>query len=289
MLGLLLLLLVLGSAILAENALHVHRSEPQARDAERLAHATGASWRDVRVEAADGARLAGWLLTPAHPNGGGVLLLHGVNDSRTGTLGQARFLLDAGYAVLTADSRGHGASGGAMLTYGVLEAEDVHRWASLLLREPEIERLYGLGESMGAAILLESLAREPRFRAIAADCPFHDFESIATERVAQQGIAYMLAWPMVRAGFIYTRVRYGVDLWDASPARALRAARTPVLLIHGTADTNIVLDHSRRLRAENPGVAQLWEVAGAEHVQSMAIQGAEYARRVTAFFEAHRK
>ena len=50
--------------------------------------------------------------TPARPNGAAAIVLHGVGDTRLGVLGQARFLLDAGYTVLTPDSRGHGASGG---------------------------------------------------------------------------------------------------------------------------------------------------------------------------------
>ena len=42
--------------------------------------------------------------------------------------------------------------------------------------------LYGLGESLGAAILIESLPREPRFRAVVAECPFDSFEDIAYYR-----------------------------------------------------------------------------------------------------------
>ena len=46
-------------------------------------------------------------------------------------------------------------------------------------------------------------------------------------------------WPVIQAGYFYARVRYGVDLHLASPLAAVRATRVPVLLIHGTADTNI--------------------------------------------------
>src|SRR5215510_5456517 len=141
---------------------------------------------------------------------------------------------------------------------------------------------------MGAAILIQALPHEPRFRAITADCPFATFQEIAFDRLAQHGVATeILSWPVIQSGFLYGRVRYGVDLRKASPAGALRAARTPVLLIHGTADTNIPIRHSRELRALRPGATELWEVPGAEHVDSIGRDPDGYAQHVISFFSAH--
>src|SRR5215471_8204531 len=159
--------LSIASAFLAENALHIwHHDEVKSSWADTIAHQLSVSWNPVQIVADDGARLDGWLFTPPHPNGSGVILMHGVGDTRMGMTGHAPFLLRAGYTVLLPDSRGHGASGGAIITYGVREAADIHRWADELLHEPGVVRLYGLGQSMGAAILLESLPSEPRFRAV---------------------------------------------------------------------------------------------------------------------------
>ena len=83
----------------------------------------------------------------------------------------------------------------------------------------------------------------------------------------------------------YVRARYGVNLWQASPVDALRTTTTPVLLIHGTADTNIVLHHSRELHAINPTHTELWEVHGAGHVASLGTSRQEYIRRVTSWLE----
>jgi hypothetical protein len=65
------------------------------------------------------------------------------------------------------------------------KAGDIHRWADALLAEPRVERLYGIGQSMGAAILMESLSLAPRFRALTADCPFVTFEEIAFDRCSR--------------------------------------------------------------------------------------------------------
>jgi uncharacterized protein len=282
--------LTLGSAFLsvfmAEGALHIwqHPGAP-APPAEALSRQTGASWESVKVIAGDGVVLDGWLFTPRRPNGAAVIALHGVGDTRLGMMSHADFLVRAGYTVLTPDCRGHGASGGDVITYGIREAADVHRWADLLLRRPGIRRLYGLGQSMGASILLESLPREPRFRALVADCPFATFEEIAYDRLAQRGVIFPVSWPIVELGFLYARVRYGLNLWEASPAAAVRATKVPILLIHGMKDANILPRHSRELHALNPAMTQLWEVPGADHVASLGTAPLQYQRKVTAWFE----
>jgi dipeptidyl aminopeptidase/acylaminoacyl peptidase len=281
--------LPLCSIILAENALHV-RDHAQAPipGGQAFARSTNSQMETVRIRASDGALLEAWLFTPARPNGAGAIVLHGVGDTRMGILAHAGFLLAAGYTVLTPDSRGHGASGGDVITYGILEAADVHRWADLLMERHGIERLYGVGQSMGAAILIQSLAKERRFRAVAADCPFATFEEIAFDRMTQHGAkAKLVSWPLVELGFFYTRARYGPNLWHASPADALRASHAPVLLIHGTADDNIPIRHSRELHSADPAGTELWEVAGAGHVGSYSRDPGEYAERVTRFFAAH--
>ena len=148
---------------LGEGAVHIapqYRWKPDTQAADHLAPRR---WRAVETQTADGITLRGSLFRPEKPNGGAVILLHGVASSRDGMLGHARILLDAGYICLLPDSRGHGVSDGDVISYGLREAGDVARWAAFLQNEPNSERLYGLGESMGAAVLLESLPQVPHF------------------------------------------------------------------------------------------------------------------------------
>jgi hypothetical protein len=280
------ILLPLFAILVTEGALHVWmHPTAQTQQADYVVRDAGSYWHEVQIQAADGVHLSAWLFNPARPNGGGVILLHGVGDTRMGMTSHAYFLLRAGYTVLLPDSRGHGASGGALISYGVREADDMHRWASLLLARPGITRLYGLGQSMGAAILIESLPREPRFRALVADCSFATFEEIAYERLEQRGLPFVAAWPVAQLGFIYSRVHYGIDLHQANPSAAIRATHIPVLLIHGVEDHNIPIRHSRELHAANPRTTQLWEVAGADHVASLSTAPAAYQEKVIAFFQ----
>ncbi len=77
--------------------------------------------------------------------------------------GYGKWLLENHYSVLLPDARAHGSSGGEFATYGLLESEDIHRWVDWLVNTDHPRCVFGLGESMGAAQLLQALPREPLF------------------------------------------------------------------------------------------------------------------------------
>lgn len=280
--------LIALSALVANNALHVSRHRPQFEAAAALARSTNSRWTDLQVTARDGIILRGWLFTPREPNGSAVIALHGVADSRMGMLAHAEFLLRSGFTVLVPDCRGHGSSGGGIISYGIPESDDVVRWANRFLQNPGLHRLYGIGQSMGASILLQSWRVEPRFRALVADCPFASFREIAYERLAQvSGLPQTVFWPIVNLGFAYAEVADGVDLRQASPEQVLRQTHVPVLLVHGAEDTNIPPHHSEELHAANRSFTRLWIVPGAGHVASLATAPETYARNVVEWFTSH--
>jgi uncharacterized protein len=251
-----------------------------------------AGMQDVSLRTSDNISLRAWFSQPAQPNGDAVILLHGVADNRLGMLGYADLFLQHGYAVLLPDARGHGLSGG-IASYGLREAGDVHQWGDWLAQQVHPRCLFGLGESMGAAILLQSLAAEPRFCAVAAESPFSDFRAAAydqTARFAGAGpwLGQTLFRPAIEIGLFYARMRYGITLADASPREAVGQTQTPVLLIHGLADVNLRPYQSRRILEARPGhdAIDLWEVPGAAHCQARSKDPEQFDRRVLALFQA---
>jgi alpha-beta hydrolase superfamily lysophospholipase len=276
-------LCAIAGAVLCETAVHPGR-RPVPSDASALT---------VQVTARDGIVLRAWFFEAQKSNGDAVLILHGIADSRASQVGLARMFLDHGYAVLAPDSRAHGESGGNVATYGLLESDDVHRWVSWLMDGEHPRHVFGMGESLGGAVLIESLAVEPRFSAIVADSAFSSFERIARDRVAERlpfppGVGRMLAAPPVWAGFLYARLRYGLDFRAASPEAVLARSTTPVLLIHGLNDRLTRPENSEILAASNRRWTELWLVPGVGHVNAFGAAPLEFEDRVISFLAAYR-
>ena len=248
----------------------------------------GAFLTDASIRASDGAVLGAWMIRPAHPNGDSVLLLHGLGDNRLGMEGYARLLLAHGYAVLLPDARGHGVSGGDFVTYGLLERNDIHQWVDYLEETARPSCVYGLGESMGAAELLQSLAVENRFCAVVAESSFSTFREIAYDRMGQPlglgpWVGRTVLRPVVEIAFLRARWKHGLAIWKVSPEDAMAKSRTAVLLIHGQVDSNIPIRHSRAMHGEVPQTV-LWEVPGADHCGAISVAPQEFETRVLRWF-----
>jgi len=277
---------LLLAVALGELAFHPPRIPIEWRkQAENMARRFQGALQDVSVEAGDGSRLYGWFVRPAPYNGNAVILLHGVGDNRQGMGSYAELLLANGYAVLLPDSRAQGESGGAFATYGIKEADDVRLWFDWLEGSQHPRCVYGMGESMGAAILLQSLRAEPRFCAVVAESSFANFREIGFVRVGQffkvgPWLGRVALRPAVEMAFLYGKLRYSVNLANASPERAVEGVRVPILLIHGLADRNIPPSHSREVRAHNPADITLWEVPRADHCGAIAVAPEEFRKRV---------
>ena len=276
------LLVFLAGSAAGEGALH-----PRTLAIPVCPSVYGAECSTVEIRGDDGTTLRAWYFEPAAGNGGAVIALHGIGASREQSAGLARLFLPSGYLVLTPDLRGHGESGGTA-SYGVLEAADVHSWAEWLFRFHAVTRLYGIGESLGGSVLLQSLSLEPRFKAVIAESPYSDFPSVARERVTRllpSGTGW-LAGPVVISGLTWTRWRYGIDLRRTSSVDAVRKTHVPVLLIHGLADKLSSPENSRRIAASNPAV-ELWLVPGAGHTAAWITAQREFESRVPGWFAAH--
>jgi dipeptidyl aminopeptidase/acylaminoacyl peptidase len=261
------------------------------RSAQEAAARFGAALRDVSITASDGSHLEGWFASPANANGDAVILLHGVGDNRQGAMGFAELFLSNGFTVLVPDSRAQGESGGDFPTYGLKESDDVHRWFDWLVMQRHPKCIFGMGESMGAAIILQS-AKTTQSCAVVAESSFASFRQIAYVRVGQffhtgTWLGRVALRPAVELAFLYGRITRGVNLTDASSERSVVGSRVPILLIHGLADENIPYQQSERIRAHNPADIVLWGVPLAGHCGAVDVAPQEFNKRVLGWFTSH--
>ena len=261
---------VVGSELFCAFTLHVARHPPRSM-AIYQQRFPSADWQAVSIEARDRAQLHGWFIRPQPDTARCVIVLHGIADSRSGSVGFAPMFLARGYAVLAPDSRAHGESGGEFVTYGVLERYDVLQWVHWMQRSG-CTAVYGLGESLGASI-----------RAAVAESAYSDLPAIAEYRLPTLSL---LSKTIVRCGMAYARIRFGLDLWQISPLQAMAQTSTPILLIHGLEDEKTPPWHSQTLAGANHR-AVLWLVPHAGHTAAAGVAPIEFRQRVLAWFADH--
>jgi pimeloyl-ACP methyl ester carboxylesterase len=235
-------------------------------------------FESVSFETSDGVKLAGWYKPPA--NGAVILLLHGAGGSREDTLPYAEMLSRHGYGVLAVDQRGHGASGGKTNQLGWQGTKDVGAAIQYLESRPEVERIGGLGISMGGEALLGAASSYPQLTAIAADG--------ASRRSLPELLALPSERPLVRN--FTTRVMYGTAqlLSREKPPmpllESMQAAQgTHFLLI--AAGANELETAFNELFAQTLGErAELWVAPDTQHTRAFSQFPQEYEVRLVQFF-----
>jgi uncharacterized protein len=283
----------IGGIFLADGALRPIRrplTENEIAEAQQSAQVLDAKLEDVSITAPDGAALRAWRIQPRHGNGSAVILLHGLADNRIGMIGYSQLLLAHGFTVLMPDARAHGTSGGALATYGLLERNDIHEWFDFLQAKDHPGCIFGFGESMGAAQLLQSVEAGIHFCAVAAESSFANFREIAYDRMGQPfhlgpWVGRTVLRPLVESAFLRARWKFGLNMQEISPEDSVAASTVPVLLIHGQVDSNIPLRHSQLIHAHNPST-QLWEVPGADHCGAISTAPREFEQKLLGWFGA---
>lgn len=254
--------------------------------------------------ALDSVELAATFATPGDPETRPtILFLHGKGGRACEWRAEAVRALRLGYNVLLPDLRGHGASGGRYMTFGLLEKgdlaralEEVHsRWGA----DPARVGLHSC--SAGSSVALELARVRPDVRAIWLESPFADPREMARHYLsAATGIPPPLLtlttrWAVART---VARVRrdLGLDasaggLEKADPLAAMRSVRCPVALVHGGADRLVPPRFVERLIEALPPGSEVFRAEGAGHChhpdEAAQVVREEYDRRWRSFFTRH--
>lgn len=256
----------------------------------------GLDYESVSFPTSDGLTLRGWFIPAASldPSGKGVmawntcatiLVGHGYPFDKANILRHALFLHPR-FHLLVFDFRYFGESDGAYTTAGLLETRDVQAAVEYVKSRSDVnrERIGALGFSMSASAFIT--ARHPDVKAIVADSPYATLEGL----IARQFffLPGFTKWPLVELTKFYAWVFLGLRVKDAAPVDVVWDLNTPLLIIHGDADSQIPLEHSRAIYAKaDPDKTKLWIVPGADHGFAHGLEGPRYEVRVRQFFEEH--
>lgn len=240
------------------------------------------SWfvgENVELPSRSGATIKGWFMPIADAQAG-VVLLHHIRGNRRNMLDRARFLVEAGCAVLLVDLQAHGESLGEWISFGHLESEDARAAVEFLRSEVNTGPIVVLGSSLGGAAAV--LAQPP----IRAD----GFILESVFPTIEKAIENRLRMRMGTFGAVFTPVllwqimpRLGVAPEALRPVQAAKAITAEVFVISGDADQRTTAMDTLVLFQSFQSKKQLWLIPGARHQDLHRYAGQKYERRVLAF------
>jgi dipeptidyl aminopeptidase/acylaminoacyl peptidase len=140
--------------------------------------------------------------------------------------------------------------------------------------------------------LLQALPEEGRLCAVVAESPFASFREAAYARFGREfhtgpWLGSTFFRPTVDVGFLFVRIRYGLDMERASPKETIKKTKTPIMLIHGLSDRNIPAYHSDEIQASNPTRVVVWKVPGAVHTGAHKVAAVEFEAKVLGWFQSN--
>ena len=242
----------------------------------------GLNYTEQTFRFADGSTTPGWIIEGANPHGATVVVTHGWNSSRHGSLLRVPTLAPHATRLVVYDMRGHGESSAPVCLMGTREADDLLAIITQLDGPDTPIVLYG--SSMGAGVSIATAAKaDPataaRIVAVIADGPYRHFhEPIA----AQMRVQSLPPFPFARLAAAYLTLRLG-GLAGFDRAILAAAVRCPLLVLHGSADP-ICNVESGRLIARAAPRGQLTEITGGGHGDLAAIDPDTYKGALAELF-----
>ncbi len=233
------------------------------------------------------ATIASWVLEPSElPAKATILLLHGVRMDKLSLVPMALALSDAGFRSVLVDLRGHGESTGRYLTYGAVESRDLGVVLDALGEDrPACTGAYGF--SYGAAVAIELSARDERIGAVVSVAPFSSLREVTAdyERKYLPKPLQLVpdAWFQDAVDAAGARADFDPD--SATPVRSVTRSSAHLLLVHGSADTQVPLRHSVAIARAAGDRAELVELPGASHDDMPRDRTGAVRKRAATWFE----
>lgn len=241
-----------------------------------LGGVTLAEVKSVSVKAADGALIPAYLTLPPGSTGKNlptIVMPHGGPGARDewGFDWLSQFYANQGFAVLQPNFRGSAGYGDKWLQINgfqswkvaIGDVTDSGRW---LIAEgvADPKRMAILGWSYGGYAALQSGVVAPDlFKAIVAIAPVTDFGLLKSQ---SNGFSNQY----VAREFIGS----GPHITEGSPAQNVRSITAPVLMFHGTLDSNVKYQHSTMMESRLKGAGKSVELVSFDKLDHYLEDGA---------------
>lgn len=235
---------------------------------------------DIELTSTDGMRLFAWHLTAEAPRGV-VCYFHGNGENISTHIVNVAWLPSAGFEVLLLDYRGYGASAGrADFPDVLLDVRAGLDWCVARGRQSGLP-VHALGQSLGAALLLDVMTGSDyrnTLAAVVADSSFSSYRRIARDALSQSWLFVPLKYPL---SWLVTA--------QHNPEEAvLNRGALPLLVMHSSDDEMIPYAHGERIFAAAAVPKCLLKTSGPHNAAlgPRSPHGEQYRAALTAFFDA---
>ena len=221
----------------------------------------GLTSQTLSFHSQDGIPLRAWWLPASGKRRGLVIVSHGIDHTRQVMLPRAEFLVRGGYDVLSIDLRGHGESGGTVVSPGLLEAKDILGVLGFAHSLGGNEPIAVLGVSYGAVASLIAASQSGEIAAVIGDGPFTNGKDVSEDirnhyledpqtSFWMRGLFLGSSFPGVTRAialtyYLRTGIYLGPELVSVIPLAS--RLRVPVLLVSGERDWIVPTARTRQI------------------------------------------
>ncbi len=249
---------------------------PSSRD-YGMAAELGLQPESVTFSSGDGTTLHGWFLNAGDEPRGTVICFHGSDRNITYTTRNVAWLTQHSLNVFVFDYRGYGQSGGEPNRKGIVE--DSVAAIDYVLSRPDVpaDSVILYGQSMGGQLALNaaSMRQDVGIRLVIAEATYARQSYHLSDKLGQLGPLWLVKW----GGWLLTSDEFSGE------AAVANLESTPVLLVHGSADTGVSPYHSERLYDAAAGAKEIWRYEGQGHLR--IFKDGPPQERLVEFIEKH--
>lgn len=166
-----------------------------------------------------------------------AILCHGYSGEIIHNMTAAYHFYNQGYNILMPAARGHDISQGDYIGMGWDDRLDIVDWIHTIVDKNENAKIALYGVSMGGATVMMVSGEElpDNVKVIVEDC---GYSSVWDEFDYQLDMIFGLPdFPVLNFASLVTKVRAGWWIGDASAVDQVKKSKTPMMFIHGDADT----------------------------------------------------
>ncbi len=216
----------------------------------------------LTIPGTNGIRLGAWYC-PGPPQSPLVILFHGYIGEKSGTLPEAKALLELGCSVLLVDFRGSGDSSENYTTIGYKEAEDVAAAFTYSQEHLPHSKIILYGQSMGACAVLRAVhSCGVRPDAILIEAVFDRMLTTVQHRFEAMKIP---SFPCAQLLIFWGGRQIGFNGFSHNPMDYAAAVNCPALFLHGTLDPRAHIEEARRVFEAVPSFKRFAEFPDCGH------------------------